>query len=175
MWNFYMTYCPTYQHNWESNNWFQCSQGADKWQTECKMPCGIMQTSYNVGLCKPATSSIMTHLTSNFILLYFMQQYLYFIVSEVHFLRPLACSMSSEISSRASRLLCFLKWICLPYMTIWGHFFVDINVAVHKHINLGCVGFISDIAYSCVYTCEKYQFCCVYGHTHLGLVQCMLW
>lgn len=72
-------------------------------------------------------------------------------LSKKFFLDLLACSMFTDTSSTTSRLLCFLKERCLPYMLIWRHFFMQMSVAVHEHISLERVGFISGHCLKCAY------------------------
>lgn len=70
-----------------------------------------------------------------------MQKCLYFIVGEVHLLKPFdKIHVFSKTSTNMYKRLGCLKESCLPYYNInWGYFFMQMSMAMQKQSSLGCV------------------------------------
>lgn len=56
------------------------------------------------------------------------------------------------VSGTTNRQVYFLQGSCLPYILVFESFFMQMNIAVHRHISLKCVGFYQGPLYTAVCT-----------------------
>lgn len=127
--SFYITYCLLYQHNWESNYWFRWSEDSDRWH------CIYLIDKLLIQVPNKAFCFVLLHAT----------------VSLFH-IHQTFWHVPYDMKQAAS-------WAGYCAFSIWGHFFMQMSMAVHKHIFLECVGFISGC---CIQLClpihDKFQF-----------------
>lgn len=112
-----------------------------------------------------------------FVLLYFMQKHLYFVVSEVYLFARFRCCMTSETTMQA-RYCAFYKIILATYSYIIAlpfendlrgimSFFRQMSVVVHKHMTLGFIN--GYCVQPRVRMHDKYKYSCAVLLTRLSI------